>query len=169
MALDLKKKIGPLPIWVWIALAVLALLILVNWKKNSATNTSTNPNANQQATMAGNIPVIVNEGFLSSPSPTIPTMGSSNTGYIGTAYVVQPGDTLQSIMSQYYGTKEANPLTARILTDTNPNISWTEKGQTWVLPPAGSTIYLGPNGITGYQPNSLNRYDPGHALPNPLP
>lgn len=69
-------------------------------------------------------------------------------------YTVQAGDTIQSIQQKFYGT--ANPLTARVLTDANPGaFDWTEQGKTWTTPKPGTVINLVPNGITGYQPNTL--------------
>lgn len=169
MALDVGKKLGPLPIWVWMALAVLALLIWNQWKNSKSASSSTNgQNAPAQASLTAPGVTLIQEGFSGPPnnqSGGIPSMGSDNSGYIGTAYVVKPGDTLQSIMQQFYGS-EANAVTARILGDANPGVlTWSEKNQSFTLPPPGTTIYLATNGVAGYQANTLNRYDPGHTLP----
>lgn len=165
MALDVGKKLGPLPIWVWMALAVLALLVWNQYKNSTSASSSKSGQAPAQASLTAPGVTLIQEGFSGPPnnqSTGIPSMGSDNSGFIGTAYVIQAGDTMQSIMEHFYG-KGANPVTARLIADEN-KITWDEKNQKFVLPPAGTTIYLGTNGIAGYQANTLNRYDPGHGL-----
>lgn len=168
----LKVKYGGIPAWALILVAVAALLILNSWKKNKSASSQSQQNVPAQATLTAPPVTLIQEGFSGPPnnqSDTIPQMGSTYSGYIGTAYTIQPGDTLNSIMQQYYGKSGNNNLTARILTDQNPGIVWNGNG--WNLPAPGTTIYLTPNGIAGYQGNTLSRYDPGHsigAIANPL-
>lgn len=164
----LTVKYGPLPAYAWIGIAVAALLVYDRFKTAKATKSGTGPNTSSAGpNLQAPGVTLIQEGFqgpyVGNQTAGIPQLGSDHTGYVGSAYVIQPGDTLQSIMKQYYG-NEANNITARILTGANPSIQYSEKAKDFILPQPGTTIYLTTNGIAGVQPNSLTRYDPGHEL-----
>jgi phage tail protein X len=84
--------------------------------------------------------------------------------YTGHLYTVQQGDTFEGILNKFYG--ESNPVTARLVA-TNNGLGWLGGTPTNFQIKPGQQIHLDPNGIYGYQPNTLNTYDPGHTLSNP--
>ena len=105
------------------------------------------------------------EGVLPYDSGTVnlPNQQAPQPGYgAGTRYTVQQGDTFTSILQRFYG-KEANPVTARLEASQN-GLPWTGgNGLNFAVTP-GQVLTLTPNGIAGYQGNTLTTYDPGHGL-----
>lgn len=86
-----------------------------------------------------------------------------DAGYVGHKYTVQAGDTVQSVITKFYGAW--NPVTARLVNSDNAGkIVWNEQAGNYDPLKAGDVLYLGNNGIAGYQPNSLNTYDAGHTI-----
>lgn len=76
--------------------------------------------------------------------------------FYGHKYTAQQGDTLDSILKQFYGTSD--PITARIVADNNAGaLAWD--GTKWGAPAAGTVLKLPTNGIAGVQNNSLTTID----------
>ena len=172
MAMEfLKKKYGAFPGWVWVLLTVAALLIITQWNKNlKSGSASQKPAGSSGSTLTAPPVTLIQEGFSGPPNNQ---SGGSNievngripnlTNYTGYKYTVKPGDTFDSIVSQFYGDSANKDITERILSADN-GITWNEAAHSYAPLQPGQTLLLTPNGIVNVQNNSLNSYDAGHGL-----
>lgn len=78
-------------------------------------------------------------------------------GFKGHVYTVQDGDTLDSIITKFYGPKGNTASTKEIIGGKAG--LWDSVKKIWKAPTAGSVLFLGENGVAGVQNNSLNTYD----------
>ena len=173
MAMEfLKKKYGAFPGWVWVLLIVAALLIITQWNKNKQAGAATQkPAGSSGSTLTAPPVTLIQEGFSGPPNNQsggnievngrIPNL----TNYTGYKYTVKPGDTFDSIVSQFYGNSANKDITERILSADN-GITWNEAAHSYAPLQPGQTLLLTPNGIVNVQNNTLNRYDAGHGLNN---
>lgn len=69
----------------------------------------------------------------------------------GATYTVQAGDTFQSVIEKMYG--KYDPITARIVHDYNPQVTWNDATGYQPLTP-GSQLQIVDNGIAGVQNNT---------------
>lgn len=101
--------------------------------------------------------------FGTPPQGVMPVAAQPAPQYVGYKYTVQAGDTLDSIISRFYGNTNKD-VTERLLQQANANAIVWKEGSGYQPLQAGQTLTLGTNGIAGFQPNTLNTYDTGHAL-----
>lgn len=172
----LKKKYGPWPGWVWALLIVAALIVLSSINKNKKAG-----DANQQkprmvgdATLTAPPVTLIQEGFSGPPNNQSAISPNDNnievngripnlTNYTGYKYTVKPGDTFDSIISQFYGDSANKDITERIVAADN-SITWNEAAHSYTPLQPGQALLLTPNGIVNVQNNTLSRYDSGHGI-----
>lgn len=87
MALDVGKKIGPLPMWTWMALAVLGLLIYNQWKSSTSNSSASTAQTPAQASLTAPPVTLIQEGFSGPPNNQSGSSGQPDSGNPGYPYV----------------------------------------------------------------------------------
>lgn len=154
------NKLGPLPMYAWIGIGVAGLLVYDKFKTTKATGS--NPNTSSAGPNLQAPPVtLIQEGFQGPPNNQgpVPTQGRvATTPFAGKQYTVQPGDTISSIMTQFYGSG-SNAVNMRLINDANPGLPlWNGTTNKEVTPPPGTVLNIPVNGVAGYQPNTLQNW-----------